>query len=175
MCTSHRPASRVSHSPTSAGENAPAPPVTTNTQRPFTGSHTSIPKKANPISPPAAASGSSYSMTSDSSSVGGLISTSTRRTALSVSTCVNTTSTNRAHRSCGRHMTWRCECGAVTYGPALADGCSVLDGPARVRSRGSGKAPARCKAIGLQQWDRFTVGGPLDHHAREEFENRTSS
>jgi hypothetical protein len=22
--------------------------------------------------------------------------------------------------SCGRHLTWRCECGAVTYGPALA-------------------------------------------------------
>jgi hypothetical protein len=35
--------------------------------------------------------------------------------------------------SCGRHMTWRCECGAVTYGPALAEGCSLLDGPARVR------------------------------------------
>jgi hypothetical protein len=35
--------------------------------------------------------------------------------------------------SCGRHLTWRCECGAVTYGPALAEGCSLLDGPARVR------------------------------------------
>jgi hypothetical protein len=35
--------------------------------------------------------------------------------------------------SCGRHLTWRCECGAVTYGPALGDGCSLLDGPARVR------------------------------------------
>lgn len=34
--------------------------------------------------------------------------------------------------SCGRHITWRCDCGAV-YGPALADGCSLLDGPARVR------------------------------------------
>jgi hypothetical protein len=31
--------------------------------------------------------------------------------------------------SCGRHLTWCCECGAVTYGPALADGCSLLDGP----------------------------------------------
>jgi hypothetical protein len=35
--------------------------------------------------------------------------------------------------SCGRHLTWRCDCGAVTYGPALAEGCSLLDGPARVR------------------------------------------
>jgi len=35
--------------------------------------------------------------------------------------------------SCGLHLTWRCECGAVTYGPALADECSLLDGPARVR------------------------------------------
>ena len=35
--------------------------------------------------------------------------------------------------SCGRHLTWRCECGAVTYGPALGEGCSLLDGPARVR------------------------------------------
>jgi hypothetical protein len=37
-------------------------------------------------------------------------------------------------RSCGRHMTWECECGDVTYGPALAPSCSLLDGPARVRS-----------------------------------------
>ena len=35
--------------------------------------------------------------------------------------------------SCGWHTTWECECSAVTYGPALADGCSLLDGPARVR------------------------------------------
>jgi hypothetical protein len=35
--------------------------------------------------------------------------------------------------SCGRHLTRRCECGAVTYGPGLGDGCSLLDGPARVR------------------------------------------
>jgi hypothetical protein len=35
--------------------------------------------------------------------------------------------------ACGRHLTWRCECGAVTYGPALAEGCSLLDGPARMR------------------------------------------
>jgi hypothetical protein len=36
--------------------------------------------------------------------------------------------------SCGRHLSWRCECGAVTNGPALAEGCSLLDGPARVRA-----------------------------------------
>ena len=30
-------------------------------------------------------------------------------------------------------LTWRCECSAVTYGLALAEGCSLLDGPARVR------------------------------------------
>jgi hypothetical protein len=35
--------------------------------------------------------------------------------------------------SCGRHLTWACECGAVTYGPVLAEGCSLLNGPARVR------------------------------------------
>jgi len=34
--------------------------------------------------------------------------------------------------SCGRRLTWCCECGAATYGPALGDGCSLLDGPARV-------------------------------------------
>jgi hypothetical protein len=33
----------------------------------------------------------------------------------------------------GRHLTWRCECGAVSYGLALAEGCSLLRGPARVR------------------------------------------
>src|SRR3984957_1274116 len=26
----------------------------------------------------------------------------------------------------GRHLTWRCEWGALTYGPALAEGCSLL-------------------------------------------------
>jgi hypothetical protein len=31
--------------------------------------------------------------------------------------------------SCGRHLTWCCECGAATYGPALAYGCGLLDGP----------------------------------------------
>ncbi len=36
-------------------ENTPFPPVTTNTQRPFTDNLTSTWKKANPISPPAAA------------------------------------------------------------------------------------------------------------------------
>jgi len=30
--------------------------------------------------------------------------------------------------SCGRHLTWGCECGAVTYGPVLPEGCSLLDG-----------------------------------------------
>jgi hypothetical protein len=25
-----------------------------------------------------------------------------------------------------RHLTWRCECDAVSYGPALGDGCSLL-------------------------------------------------
>ncbi|TDH56700.1 hypothetical protein E2F47_06105 [Mycobacterium eburneum] len=37
--------------------------------------------------------------------------------------------------SCGGHTTWEClACGAVTYGPALADGCTVLAGPAAVRT-----------------------------------------
>jgi hypothetical protein len=36
--------------------------------------------------------------------------------------------------SCGRHITWECECGEVTYGLALTPSCSVLDGPARIRS-----------------------------------------
>jgi hypothetical protein len=33
----------------------------------------------------------------------------------------------RFERPCGRHMTWRCECGAITYGPALVEGavCSM--------------------------------------------------
>jgi hypothetical protein len=35
--------------------------------------------------------------------------------------------------SCGEHITWECECSAVTYGPALSEGCSLLDGPARMR------------------------------------------
>jgi hypothetical protein len=35
--------------------------------------------------------------------------------------------------SCGRHLTWRCDGGAVTYGQALAEGCSLLNGRARVR------------------------------------------
>jgi hypothetical protein len=29
--------------------------------------------------------------------------------------------------ACGQHLTWRCECGAVTYGPALTNGCSLLE------------------------------------------------
>jgi hypothetical protein len=35
--------------------------------------------------------------------------------------------------SCGEHITWECECSAVTYGPALTEGCSLLERPARVR------------------------------------------
>jgi hypothetical protein len=35
--------------------------------------------------------------------------------------------------SCGEHITWECECSAITYGPALAEGCSLLDGPAQIR------------------------------------------
>lgn len=36
--------------------------------------------------------------------------------------------------SCGRHLSWECPCGAVAYGPALQDSCSLLHGPARVRN-----------------------------------------
>ena len=35
--------------------------------------------------------------------------------------------------SCGEHITWECECNAITYGPALAVGCSLYDRPAQVR------------------------------------------
>jgi hypothetical protein len=36
--------------------------------------------------------------------------------------------------SCGdRHLTWECECGDTTYGPALGPDCSVMNGPGRVR------------------------------------------
>ncbi len=35
--------------------------------------------------------------------------------------------------SCGRHISWRCECGAMTYGPDLGDECTLLHGPAHVR------------------------------------------
>lgn len=36
---------------------------------------------------------------------------------------------------CGerRHLTWLCDCGSITYGPALGPDCTVLNGPARVR------------------------------------------
>ena len=34
--------------------------------------------------------------------------------------------------SYGRHLTWRCVCGAVTYCPALGERCGLLDGLARV-------------------------------------------
>jgi len=30
--------------------------------------------------------------------------------------------------SCGRHLTWRCQCGAVRYGPVLGVGCSLHAG-----------------------------------------------
>ena len=39
--------------------------------------------------------------------------------------------------SCGHHLTWRCECSAVTYGLALADGCSLLNGRRAFASRAS--------------------------------------
>jgi hypothetical protein len=35
--------------------------------------------------------------------------------------------------SCGDHIIWECECSAITYGPALAVGCSLFDRPAQVR------------------------------------------
>jgi len=36
--------------------------------------------------------------------------------------------------SSGRYLTWHCECGAVTYGQALAEGCSLARRPgARAR------------------------------------------
>ena len=35
---------------------------------------------------------------------------------------------------CSGHTTWTCqECGATTYGPAVGDGCSMLNGPAAGR------------------------------------------
>lgn len=30
--------------------------------------------------------------------------------------------------SCGRHICWECECGATTYGPELAESCTVSAG-----------------------------------------------
>jgi len=46
---------------------------------------------------------------------------------------------------CGRpNLAMRCDCGTVTYGAPLVGGCSLLDGPARVRqliSPGSQRAP----------------------------------
>jgi hypothetical protein len=37
--------------------------------------------------------------------------------------------------ACGerRHLTWTCDCGDTTYGPALGLDCSLLNGPAAVR------------------------------------------
>jgi hypothetical protein len=37
----------------------------------------------------------------------------------------------------------------VTYGPALANGCSLLDGPARVRSCCATKTPFTCFTTAL--------------------------
>jgi hypothetical protein len=34
--------------------------------------------------------------------------------------------------SCGRHLTWCCECGAVIYGSAPSERCSLLDGTPRI-------------------------------------------
>ena len=34
--------------------------------------------------------------------------------------------------SCGRHLMWRCECGAITYGPALGELTGVAIAPAIV-------------------------------------------
>ncbi len=37
--------------------------------------------------------------------------------------------------NCGGHTIWRCrECDATVYGPAVGDGCSILNGPAAVRN-----------------------------------------
>jgi hypothetical protein len=44
------------------------------------------------------------------------------------------TGVRRQHRlltPATHELAW--DCGAVTYGPALAEGCSLIDGPARVR------------------------------------------
>jgi hypothetical protein len=35
--------------------------------------------------------------------------------------------------SCGMHTSWRCHCGKVTYGPALAEACSLRSRRAHVR------------------------------------------
>src|SRR6516162_1081997 len=85
---------------TTRGSETPSPPLVTSiTQRPSHGSVTSIPKKANPGNSPTTASGASNHLDMGSSSVGGLISTSTRRSESSASGRVSTTSTNRANRS----------------------------------------------------------------------------
>ena len=36
---------------------------------------------------------------------------------------------------CGerRHLTWECDCGSMTYGPALGADCATLNGPAGIR------------------------------------------
>ena len=49
--------------------------------------------------------------------------------------------------SCGRHLTGRSECGAVTYGPALVEGCSLLEGAGPVaRNSLSGSVRRACRS-----------------------------
>jgi hypothetical protein len=62
--------------------------------------------------------------------------------------------------SCGRHLTWSCECGAVSYGPALTSGCSLLDGPARERG---GPLPS----IDVALWRSDHEEAPFAGHALE--------
>jgi len=84
---------------TSGIEIVPAPPDTNISQRPSTGRFTSISKKANPGNLPMAASGTSNSLRTGSSNVGFRNPTATRRSGLSESASVITTSTKRANRS----------------------------------------------------------------------------
>ena len=84
---------------TRGNETAESPQVTSITQRPSTGSRASISKKANPGNSPTAASGASNHLYCGASSVGGLISMSTRRSESLSSGRVSTTRTNRANRS----------------------------------------------------------------------------
>jgi hypothetical protein len=65
--------------------------------------------------------------------------------------------------SCGRHLTWRCECGAVTYGPALGEGCRgevppALFGP-KLRMRDIDTIDAELRLVAaLRQASRERVG-----------------
>jgi len=62
--------------------------------------------------------------------------------------------------SCGRHLTWRCGCGAVTYGPALAEGCSLLDGPHQIVYEGRVYLAARAGRLGVPARRPAVAGGP---------------